>query len=770
MSEGELMKQKTFEGAFEIAMPAGRIGPHRVSRAWCGFAIGAVLLAANAVPAFADDNGQIQEIVVTAEKRAESVQNVPLAVSALTGDQLTQMGAVRFEDFALSAPSVSFIDEGPVHDKVVMRGISSGTSFDAQTPSTGYYIDDVPVSSTFTSGGTDLRLFDINHVEVLRGPQGTLYGAGAMGGAIRVITNQPDFTTFSALTEVTGAYIASKAGEADVNAMVNIPLIQDEAALRVVGTYRHQNGYIDAPMQGLKGINGGDVAGGRAVLKVTPSEDLTITLTGFYQHDVYDNPNFEDLTLNKKPLYGDLTVNSYLPVYEEALTSIGNIVVEYRMPWATLTSSSSFSHNTTDFVNDNTLSTGIEFNAALGLPAAAQAPYTSGNPENSTNSVEEFRLVSTETDPFKWIAGTYFQHQNLVVYRTDTFAPTSVPGSLGIVPINYFTDTRQTTYALFAEGTYDITPQWQATLGGRYTYVPTSFYAKVYGAAFGILNPADALVGNGSTPSSDFAPKFELTYLPTDHTLVYAEIAKGFRPGSANAPLPGVPSRLNPDTLWDYEIGTKTEWADGRLIANAAVYYIDWKGIQVVTSTLTFPNVPYLGNAGTAVSKGAELELKARPDNAWLFSLSAAYTDARFTETNATLNVTNGERIAVVPQFSGTFAVDYTHPLSASINGFAHFDVRYEGDASTGYALTDQGEYTSAYSIGDLRVGADFPSGIKASLFVNNLWDERAQLEIDTSGLCTAIPCAVFNPAVPAKLRALIAQPRTVGLTLSKKF
>jgi iron complex outermembrane recepter protein len=735
-------------------------------------AVGATTMGASALPAFAAeaDSGQIQEIVVTAEKRSESVQDVPLAVSAITGDQLAQMGAVQFEDFALSAPSVSFLDSGPVHDKVVMRGISSGTSFDAQTPSTGYYIDDVPVSATFTSGGTDLRLFDINHVEILRGPQGTLYGAGAMGGAIRVITNQPDTTAFSAFTEVTGGYVASRAGEEDVNAMVNIPLIQNEAALRLVGTYSHQDGYINAPNQGLKGINPGDTAGGRAALKLTPSDDLTITFTGIYQHDVYHNAIFEDLGLNKQPLFGDLTVNSYVPVYETALTSIGNLVVEYRMPWATLTSSSSFSHNSSVFDNDNTLSTGIEFNAALGLPPAAQAPYFSDLPDNSQSSIEEIRLVSVETDPFKWIAGTYFQHQNLEVYRQDFFDPTSIPGMLGIVPIYYKTDTRQTTYALFAEGTYDITPQWQATVGGRYTYVPTSFYASVYGAAFGVLNPADAFVGNGSSPSSDFSPKFEITYLPADHTLVYAEAAKGFRPGSANAPLPGVPSKLNPDSLWDYEIGTKTEWMGGRLIANAAVYYIDWKDIQVTTSTLTFPMVPYLGNAGTAVSKGAELELKARPDNAWQFSLSAAYTDARFTEDSPTLNVSNGERVAVVPQVSGSFAVDYTHALSATVNGFAHFDVRYSGNTPTGYALTDAGEYNSAYSLGDLRVGADFPSGFKASVFVNNLWDERAEYTIDTSGVCTAIPCTAFNPAVPAKLRALIAQPRTIGLTLSKKF
>jgi iron complex outermembrane receptor protein len=733
-------------------------------------AFAASLFGASALPAFGDDSNQLQEIVVTAQKRSESIQGIALAVSALTGEQLSKMGAVRFEDFALSAPSVSFIALGPVQDKVVMRGISSGTTFDAQTPSTGYYIDDVPVSSTFNSGGTDLRLFDINHIEVLRGPQGTLYGAGAMGGAIRVITNQPDLTKFSGLTEVTGAYIANKAGEVDVNAMVNIPLVEDHLALRVVGVFSHQNGYIDAPNQGLKGVNGGELAGGRAAMKWVPTADLSITLTGFYQHDVFGDPNIEDLSLDKKPLYGDLTVNQYVRVHEEALTAIGNLVVEYHLPWATLTSSSSYAHNTTNFTNDNTLNTGVEFNAALGLPAAAQAPYSSALPDNSFNYVEELRLVSNEVDPFKWIVGTYFQHQNLVVHREDRFDAASIPGSLGITPISYFTDTRQTTYALFAEGTYDLTPHWKATVGGRYTYVPTEFYAKVYGAAFGVLDPADAFVGSGSAPSSDFSPKFELTYLPADRLLFYAEIAKGFRPGSANAPLPGIPSKLDPDHLWDYEIGAKTEWLDGRLIANAAIYYIDWKGIQVVTSTLTFPNIPYLGNAGTAVSKGAEFELKARPDKDWLFSLSASYTNARFTRDSPTLNVANGERIAVVPQVSGMASADYTHPLSASINGFAHFDVRYQGNVLTGYSLTDQGQYTSAYSIGDLRVGADFTGGFQASVFVNNLWDERAQLQIDTTGICTAIPCAAFNPAVPAKLRAFIAQPRTVGITLQKKF
>jgi iron complex outermembrane receptor protein len=773
---GSVMKRQEFKvigKACGLNSAQECLATRQRAHAAIGWVIAAALFAVSISPALAGDQSssdQLQTIVVTAEKRAESVQTVPLSISAISGAQLADAGQVKFEDFALSAPSVSFISLGPVQDKIVMRGISSGVTYDSQTASTGYYIDDVPVSSSFNSGGSDLRLFDINRVEVLRGPQGTLYGAGAMGGAIRVITNQPDATAFSALTEVTGASIASRAGEADVNAMINIPLVDNKAALRVVGVYSHQDGYINAPVQGLKGVNGGDLVGGRAAFRWTPTDNLTVALTGIYQHDIYDNPPLEDLTLNKEPLFGDLTINQYVQGRQEALLAISNLLVEYSMPWATLVSSTSYLHNSTDIVNDHTLSDGVLFNAALGLPPATQPRDTSALPDNDYTSVEELRLVSAQTDPFKWIVGTYFQHDNLIVQRVDAFDPESVLGMLGVVPINYYTDTIRKTYAVFGEVTYDLTPQWQVTGGARYSYIPTTYSARVYGAAFGILDPADAIAAVGSTPSSNVSPKVELTYLPTDGLVFYAEAAKGFRPGSPNAPIPGVPPTLKPDTLWDYELGAKTEWLGGRLIANAAIYYIDWKDIQVVTSTLTFPNIPYLGNAGAAVSKGAELELKALPSSSWLFSFSGSYTDARFSQDSAELNVSKDERIALIPQFSGTAAAEFNHAVTGSIHGFAHFDVRYEGDKLAGYAQTDRGLYTSAYAIGNFRIGADFPSDVKATIFVNNLWDQRAELALDSTAVCTAIPCATFTPNVPARIRALIAQPRTVGLTLSKKF
>jgi outer membrane receptor protein involved in Fe transport len=733
--------------------------------------MGASFLSAIALPALADEG--IETVVVTAEKRSESVQDVPLAVTALTGQALANMGAKKFEDFALSAPSVSFTSNGSTQDKVVMRGITSGSFFEAQTASTGFYLDDVPLSSNFTSGGTDLDLYDVNRVEVLRGPQGTLYGAGAMGGAIRIITNQPDPAAFSSSVELTAADTRGALGT-DVNGMVNIPL-SDDLAFRAVGMYRNQNGYIDDPVQGQKNVNGNSAYGGRMALRWQPNSELDITLTGIYQHDIYDNQTMVDLTPGtKKPVYGDLTQNVYYPQRGTATTAIVNLAINYEMPWATLVSSSTFFRNTTNAVTDDTLSLGVELNTALGLPPVTDPRYRSSLPDAAETYVEEVRLVSTETTPFKWILGAYFQHDNLIVHRVDRFDPASLVGSFGIVPLDYYTQTRRSTYAVFGEGTYDFNKEWHFTSGVRYTYVPTNYYSDVYGAAVGVLDPAMAFAPPPrSKTSTDLSPKFELSFTPNEQMLFYGEVAKGFRPGSPNSELPsalGVPDEMKPDHLWDYELGAKTSWFDNRLIANGAIYYIDWRDIQVVSQTPSFPNIPFLGNVGNATSRGAELELQARPSDRWQFTLSGAYTDSHYATANPQINISKGERIATIPKLSGTAAVDYVHPLTDTITGFVHFDVRYESSRPAGYATTDEGVNMAPYAIGNLRFGVNLPSDVDVTLFVNNLWDDRAQLYMSTSPLCTAIPCASFNPAKSAMYEVLIVQPRTFGITLAKRF
>jgi outer membrane receptor protein involved in Fe transport len=728
--------------------------------------------AANDTAAAGDPSVQVQQVVVTAEKRSEAVQKVPLAISAIGGDQLVRNGADKFEDIALMAPSVTFENNGSSEDKIIMRGITAGAFFEAQTAATGYYLNDIPLTSSFTSGGTDLKLYDVSRVEVLRGPQGTLYGAGAMGGAIRVITNQPNLNDVEGEVEATGSDTAWRAGNFDANGMINLPIIKDELALRTVITYRDDGGYIDDPLTGQKNTNASHVFGARSELEWKPSDKLSVTLTGVYQQDRFDGVSTVDTNLAHQPIYGDLNDYTLYPEPASATTAVGNLAIKYELPWATLESSTSYSHNATDAAVDESL--------VLGVLLPGSPRYISSLPDNDDSFVQEVRLVSASTTPLKWIVGAYYQNDDLVVYRQDRLDPTSFLGSLGVVPLDYHTETKRQTYAVFGEATYQFAPQWEATVGLRYSYVPTSYDADIYGLLVSpFATPATAInPGVAKATSQDVSPKFEITYHPTDQALIYVEAAKGFRPGSPNSAIPGTPAVLQPDYLWDYEIGGKSAWLDGRLTVDGSVYYIDWKNIQVVDSTPATsvppvpPNIPFLGNIGSAVSKGAELEIQARPVEAWAFTLSGAYTDATYTATNAAIGITSGERIPGVPLFSGAFGPDYHWSITDAIGGFAHFDVRYESDKANGLGSTDKGIVIPSYVLGNLRVGASFPGQTTVTLFADNLWDTRDVSEIVTNTVClTQTTCPVpLNPNIPAKLREVIGQPRTVGVTVSKKF
>lgn len=587
-----------------------------------------------------------------------------------------------------------------------------------------------------------------------------------MGGAIRIITEQPDPSGYAAQVEFTGENTADRAADFAVNGMVNIP-ISNDLAWRTVATYRNDEGYISDPSRNEEHGNAGEILGGRSALQWTPDDALKVTLTGIYQHDIFPDRAYVDTDLNHHPLNGDLTQTRYVAERGTSTTALGNLSVQYEMPWATLESSTSVSQVNTTQTIDDTLS--------IGVLLPGQPAYSSTLPDRDRSVVEEVRLVSASESPLKWIVGAYYQHDNLVVYRQDRLDPNSLLGSLGIVPLDYFTRTERDIYALFGEGTYNVLPHWDVTLGLRYSYIPTTFTSRVYGGLLGILDPSMAIApGPRSSTSDDVSPKIEISYHPTDDLLFYAVAAKGFRAGSPNSVLPPdsitgelLPLELAPDSLWDYEIGARTSWLDSRLILNGAIFYIDWQDIQAVSARPS-DNLPYLGNIGSARSQGAELEIQARPTSDWSFSLSAAYTDAVYTSDNSALNVTDGQRIPTIARYSGAFSIDYEHPITPHLDGFAHFDVRYESDKPEGLALTDRGVSIPSYSLGNLRFGLAWDT-FTTTFFVNNLWDERAVLAISSQDLCTSAPC-VPNPAAPARLRELIAEPRTYGITLSKRF
>ena len=721
---------------------------------------------ASAPSAPSASSAEVDEIVVTAEKRSESIQSVPLAVSALSGAQLEQAGQSNFRDIVLDAPSVSFQDRDDGDSKVVIRGISSGIVREAQTASTGYYIDDVPMTASYTAGGTDITLFDIQRVEVLRGPQGTLYGAGAEGGAIRVITNQPNLSAYAGDVEVTASEIAQRAAHVDVRGMVNIPIVDDKLALRLVGIYTYDQGYVK-DLQGQR-IDGGGITGGRAALTWAPTSNLKVDLTGLYQHTYYGSPPEVDLSLSGQPIWGDLTRNLYTKEYNDLLTEFVNLTINYQMPWATLTSSTSYVYSDTKNAGDGTLADGVIL-PLFGLPVAG---YSGQIPGSNESVVEEARLVSTETHPLSWVVGGYISNSNINVARTDQFELSPVAEQFQ--PFEWLAKTQQQTYSGFGEATYHFTDQWALTAGARYTYVHSFIQSRMQGLFLGLPLPSQALFASGPGSTSDFSPKAELTYTPTSNFLFYAEVARGFRPGSANVSLPpsfNIPSIVQPDHLWDYEFGAKTQFFDHHLIVDADVYLIDWTHMQLVGLTHTTPLIPYFANGPDAVSRGAELEAHFLPDPHWQFSLSGAYTDAHFTQASASVGVVPGERIASVPLWSGSFAIDYTHAITDSITGFAHFDIRGQSDTNACYsAPLCTGVTTPAYTLSNLRIGADLPNKFQVTLFVDNLFDKRAETEAAAGLYCTTITCPSFNVTKNAEILATIVQPRTVGLTVSKKF
>jgi iron complex outermembrane receptor protein len=697
----------------------------------------------------ASDQSGIEDIVVTASRRSTKLQDTPLAISAVTGEQTERTAVANFRDLVQSAPSISTVSSGGLNSKIVLRGISSGSS-DANTSAAGFYLNDTPLASSYTAGGTDLDLYDIARVEILRGPQGTLYGGGAMGGTVRVITNEPDATTIAGSADVIGALIAEKRGYFAAHGMINIPLVSDRLALRAVAGVQHQDGFITDPFKGVT-VGGRVVESGRVALAWSPTSRFLATLTGIYQYSNFKGLPSVDENRAGIPLYGDLTQSRAVAETGISRTRIANLALRYDFGWATLTSSTSIVRIHTIGTSDNTLSIG------RFLPGAPL--YQGGSNIHDNEDIEEVRLASTSERPFSWVVGLFYQYRGQPVYRDDNILSGPLAGAK---PLTLDTRLRSQTYAAFGELVYWLTPKLSLTGGLRVTKVNTQWPQTLYGLLLGRPTPATALSQAPENSTSSVTPKAQLTYKISEGSLVYVQAAKGFRPGGPNLSIPGidpklggpVPSSFKDDYLWNYEVGAKLSFFNRRLTLNGAAYYIDWKNIQTLGTTSTL--VPFLANGGSAISKGLELEMQARPDKHWTISLSAAYTDAHFTENSALLGVKKDDRIPYVPHWSGSASIEYRAPLSGTIQGYAQLTGRYVEGSPVGYSGNLAGLQTGSYAIGDAYLGITVNDRIDVSLFAKNFTDRRAQLNISADD--------------PSNIHVTVAQPRTLGVRLSGKF
>lgn len=696
----------------------------------------ASFVAVIAVPtsAFAQNNvdgAENQEIIVTATKRAESILDVPIAVSVITAEDLDQKNATGFADYLTSIPGVQFNPAGNVFgNSISIRGVSDGTSsFLTQQP-VALYLDDTALTLSQGAINLDYSVFGVEQINVIKGPNSTLYGASSLGGTIKVVTEKPSLSD----TRFRGKAVLSSTRSSDLSyqlvASASSPLVDGVLGAEMTGYYTKTGGTYDDPSRSRENINGREVYGGRLAFRFQPTERLTVGLTGYYQNlkgsglDTFAPATAGDL--NSRPLKADQLQTDRF--------ALGTLSIDYDLDFANLVSVSSYYDRRTSTRQD--LSNSF---FTLGVPNAI---VTSDIVAPAKVFSQEVRLVSSDNGPFKWLIGGYYSKENY----SETFKidhPVFGPLFNGTLAYEY------RTLAGFAELGYDITDQLNFTVGGRYTDYKAPIIFNTFG--FFVAGGASTLLNEGK--ENDFSPRLALNYNYGKGS-VYVQASRGFRLGQTNVPIVSLPTDRVPtffqsDSLWNYEIGAKTRWADGKFLLNAAAYYIDWKDIQLTRRAGT--GFTFIDNVGKARIYGLELEAVAYLSPSTIWTGNFGYINGKLTETVPTV-ANSGTRLPGSPEFTFSTSLQQNFKLSSN-DGFVRVDYLYYGPYDDAFVLTGRPLENGDYSKLDLRSGVTV-GNFDISVFVTNLLDSRP----------------ILTRATFAGEETTTIQPRTFGASVGFKF
>jgi outer membrane receptor protein involved in Fe transport len=774
---------------------------HR-SRLCLGFMSAHLLTATGlAVAADADDSG-LAEITVTAEKVTSTIQNTPISISAISGDQLSAAGLTRIEDIAHEIPGLSMRSAGPGLTEYDARGLASNGG---AAPTVGFYLDEIPLSPPALSQSgkvvIDPNLYDLERVEVLRGPQGTLYGSGSMGGTIKVITNQPKLGALEGSVQGTGSYTDGGGGNYSGDLMLNMP-VGDALAVRLVLSDLYRSGWIDNiavspfpvtignPVQGnvlaapvthvYHDANDEKLWSARISVLYKPSEDFSVLAQAMAQslhlggYDLIDGS--PDSAVPSR-VY-DAHYEAF-PLREGVMDDISvfGLTVNANVNFADLTTATAYWSRLGVQTQDASESIYVANGGAAPFVANG---YTERDPSHQIS--QEVRLTSHDSGGYHWVAGAFYSELHSVwneIGENPAIASPAVPDGSYFISWNPYT-VKQT--ALFADGSYKFTDHWKLSAGVRwYTYKSEQ---DEYSWGFdgpNLTPPPASLV----TTASDrgFNPRVTLSYLPDPDLTTYATVSKGFRPGGANQILP--PSlcgnsgtlKFGPDSAWNYELGEKAKLFDNWLTINSDFYYIKWDGIQQV---LTLPcGYQFYNNAGDGRTFGPELEINAKLTSELTASLTGAYTDAKITNPNAayTSFLTN---IATFPDGvthpCPTAGGGCTAPIMNVVKDTASLSLLYSTKVLSDYDFTariadsfigssyDVAYYFAyklpSYNLANARVGLA-KDAWSADLFVDNLTNKVALMTANNTS---------FQFNIPQVVRYTTNQPRTVGIQANYKF
>ena len=693
--------------------------------------------SAQSAPPVADRNGSGEpEIVVTAQKREQAIIDVPLSITAVSAEQITRRGATAIEDLQYSVPGMSISQFAPGQQRIQLRGISVYGGL----PTVGVYMDEMPLNNEINQTGQDLRLLDVQRIEVLRGPQGTLYGQGAMGGTIRYITNPVDFKDVQAAAD--GEVADVKGGKPDwrVNAMVNIPLVEDQLGLRVAGTYQNFGGWIDNPGLGERNVNSGHSLAVRAKLGMRLGENLNITVLGQHQELKLGAQNLSD---------ENAIVNDRVPTPSQSRVDMVNLLATYDFGDVQLLSSTGYLYRK----DRQTLDLTASFVGLLEAPAPFGFDYAPGTfqsiglPAITSNSifVQELRLASQGESRFGWTVGATNRDSTTKQDAAAAVTPNNVlPAGFELFNAlgTYPEDSR--SWAVFGEANYKILPELTATVGGR--YFSDKREQRLRSAAFGAVS-----IDNGKDTFNAFSPHFNLSWQPSEQLNIYANVAKGFRSGGFNRTSAGlglvtVPPSYDPETLWSYEGGAKFQSLDRSISAELAVYRNEWTDVQSLAFAPGSPT-QFTINGAKLGGWGVDAALNWTPVRPLTLSVTAGWNDMKYKST--TLEHIRGDKADYVPRFTGSASAEYRFG-GDKLPAFARIDYQYSDDFQV---FIRSFQVTPAKSdkqhILNARIGYSTDRW-EAAIFARNILDKYS----------------ITYPAFGSLPNPAWLQPRTIGVSL----
>jgi outer membrane receptor protein involved in Fe transport len=737
------------------------------------------------------DQDSLQEVIVTAQKRSENVQDVPMSISVIDAAQLEQRDVVSFIDYGTTVPNLGFGYSGVGYANartISIRGVAGANT-------TGFYLDDTPLPDTI-----DPRIIDMDRIEVLRGPQGTLYGARSEGGTVRLITHQPDMDSFNGRVHV-GVSDTWNTVEPNyvADGTINIPLIADRVAVRIVALYDSEAGFFrrefpaDPPfgttLDTVHDVAHNWTSGASMALTWKVTDALTVTPRVLYQQSLYNGFPYSDHTTYEVPA----------PTVVPPLNLDPNNFVQKRLynveegghdRWTLSSLTGTYHMDSGDFVSSTSyfdrdvLETedASDYNYQIfGMPF--RTPITQGTTVHQF--VQEIRYASHFSGAWQFVAGVWFES---TTGRPAWDPPAIAPGlnayfggtptnpAAGLNPLNpdevtaYNDQTHETDPAVYGQVYYQATDQLKLIAGLRAYRNETTSDSWQEGIVDGgprITDPPVTVTETGVNP------KGEIDYQITPDKMVYASAAKGFRPGGV---VPSVPvafgcgeslaalgvtlqeaRRYSSDSLWSYEIGEKTSWLDRRLTVNASAFYIDWKNLQ--QNILLSCGFGYTGNVGAAKSEGFEVETHARPIEPLDLSAGVGYQHAVITESGASSPQQPGDPIYQVPDWTADVVATHTQPLSDGLGLISNLSYGYVGHSKSANNNPFEPRIRSAYGLLNARFALAW-SKYQLALVGKNLQNTHADLS-DSASIAAEV---VGRP------RIVTNQPRTIGLEFVAKF